>query len=616
MSQNIEHIEAKLCAYIDGMLDEHEAAEIERHLAANPGHQQLIEELRQTRMLLVSLPREKAPQDIADGLQTQLERSVLLSDAATPEETGVIGRIHRWPQYLSAAAVLLLAVGLAFVIYSMLPKDTAPHVAIQKTQTPTSDGGSPSAHTPANETKTPVADPAKEAEKYLAKKDLGDKGWSADRSGTREGEFNVPAAKLGAASEFKSGSLEIFGMLPTWHEAMDMATDNQTGRGVIVVVTDDLDQLQSRLATYFASNNIDYTATEAGVRDAEFAREALSLNHSLSLAGSPTAGDGVAPEDLDRKELVRYGGSQPRAGMERVPEERNPDSKDVPIASKAPATSKTDPMVNVTSMQPSTTSPAVARPSPVATAGEPGSKSRVNDGVPEVDQAAGGARLRQQLDRGYADAGRRSVIVARNLDPAQVEALTAKLNAEKNAHVMAMRRDALKSNYQQAAGDLAKAEESQNKQSLPNRGGELPRSAPGGPQAEDKLEKSSAGKLAHSPEGNGQVAGQELPRHKGGEGGGGGATTQPAEKEQTIDSAGSKAASDSYVDRDGKRLEDATGESADYIIVLEAPRLPAAPTPPATQPAQTVAEREADRILPTQPSTRPDAIFDLRDSEK
>ena len=43
---NTENIEAKLCAYVDGELDEAGRAEIEAHLAANVQHRQLIEELK------------------------------------------------------------------------------------------------------------------------------------------------------------------------------------------------------------------------------------------------------------------------------------------------------------------------------------------------------------------------------------------------------------------------------------------------------------------------------------------------------------------------------------------------------------------------------------------
>src|SRR5438874_12474255 len=82
MSQNSEQIEAKLCAYLEGELDEQGRAEIEKHLEQNPAHRKLLSEVGKTRGLLRTLPRERAPADICEAFQGQLERSVLLSDFA------------------------------------------------------------------------------------------------------------------------------------------------------------------------------------------------------------------------------------------------------------------------------------------------------------------------------------------------------------------------------------------------------------------------------------------------------------------------------------------------------------------------------------------------------
>src|SRR4051812_1438866 len=116
---NTEQIEAKLCAYVDGELDAAGRADIEAHLAANPQHRQLLAELREQREMLRALPHVKAPGDLIESLQTQLERSVLFNDNA--EAPYVAGRINRWPPIV-AAAVLLLSVGLAAIIYFMLPE--------------------------------------------------------------------------------------------------------------------------------------------------------------------------------------------------------------------------------------------------------------------------------------------------------------------------------------------------------------------------------------------------------------------------------------------------------------------------------------------------------------
>jgi anti-sigma factor RsiW len=61
MSDNVEQIEARLCAYVDSELSPSERAEIEKHLAANPAHLVLIHDLIAQRAMVRQLPREKAP---------------------------------------------------------------------------------------------------------------------------------------------------------------------------------------------------------------------------------------------------------------------------------------------------------------------------------------------------------------------------------------------------------------------------------------------------------------------------------------------------------------------------------------------------------------------------
>jgi predicted anti-sigma-YlaC factor YlaD len=120
---NTENIEAKLCAYIDGDLDTQGRAEIEKHLAANPQHRTLIEQLSKQRDLLRELPRESAPEEILDALQSQMERSVLLGDDDAAQEAAAM-KIHRWPQLMAAAAIVVLTVGLGLVIYFVLPRNS------------------------------------------------------------------------------------------------------------------------------------------------------------------------------------------------------------------------------------------------------------------------------------------------------------------------------------------------------------------------------------------------------------------------------------------------------------------------------------------------------------
>src|SRR5262245_35895616 len=115
-----EDIEAKLAAYVDGELDEAGRADIEAHLAAHPTHQQLIEELMRHRQLLKNLPRQAAPGDVAEAINAQLERAVLLGDVDDDHDSASL-RIGNWGQVRAIAAVLILTASLAGVIYYLLP---------------------------------------------------------------------------------------------------------------------------------------------------------------------------------------------------------------------------------------------------------------------------------------------------------------------------------------------------------------------------------------------------------------------------------------------------------------------------------------------------------------
>ena len=135
MSQNQEIIESKLCAYIDGELDPDGQAEIEKHLEANPQHRRLLESLKATRDLLKWLPREPAPADIAETLNAQLERSVLL------DYTGDSLRISPWPRIFAAAAIIVLTAGLGAAVYFALPRSQKSAQLAKLTPSAESDSG-------------------------------------------------------------------------------------------------------------------------------------------------------------------------------------------------------------------------------------------------------------------------------------------------------------------------------------------------------------------------------------------------------------------------------------------------------------------------------------------
>jgi anti-sigma factor RsiW len=113
---NSEDIEARLCDYIEGELSPSDRADIERHLESHPRHREMIKELIQSRRLVGDLPRVKAPGDMTELLQGQLERSMLLG-APTDSETRGMRQVSR---IAAMMVVLILSAGLGAGIYFMV----------------------------------------------------------------------------------------------------------------------------------------------------------------------------------------------------------------------------------------------------------------------------------------------------------------------------------------------------------------------------------------------------------------------------------------------------------------------------------------------------------------
>lgn len=144
MAESKENIEAKLAEYLEGTLDPAGRAEIEQHLMRNPEHRQLMLDLGQTRQILQSLPRERAPGDMTEMLQGQLERTALLGEG--PDESSAAAlRINRWPQLFALAAIVLLAIGLGVVVYIVLPSSHPEGFTVIEKEVPADAGVAPPA---------------------------------------------------------------------------------------------------------------------------------------------------------------------------------------------------------------------------------------------------------------------------------------------------------------------------------------------------------------------------------------------------------------------------------------------------------------------------------------
>ncbi len=91
MAKSAEHLE-QLTAYLDGELSPEQHDEVDRLLAEDEAARTLLDELRRTARLVGSLPRGRAPADLAEQVTARMEREALLGDSSTglsPTRRGV-----------------------------------------------------------------------------------------------------------------------------------------------------------------------------------------------------------------------------------------------------------------------------------------------------------------------------------------------------------------------------------------------------------------------------------------------------------------------------------------------------------------------------------------------
>lgn len=125
MARNSEQLEALLADYVDGSLDAEQIKTVEKAIAADPQLARQLRQMKQIRGVLAGMPRATAPSDLAEDVQSQLERNILLGDSAGDSLDPDL-RISRWPQIRAMAAVVALAAGLGLLVWSMLPSTNGP----------------------------------------------------------------------------------------------------------------------------------------------------------------------------------------------------------------------------------------------------------------------------------------------------------------------------------------------------------------------------------------------------------------------------------------------------------------------------------------------------------
>jgi hypothetical protein len=120
MSLDQENFE-KLESFVQGTLDAEGKAQMQKLLDGNPQLKQMMDELIAQRQLLRNLPRVHAPEDLLENFQGQLEREALLGEPVHNFDAPA-RRVERWPHLVLAAAIVFLVLGLAGLIYEVLPR--------------------------------------------------------------------------------------------------------------------------------------------------------------------------------------------------------------------------------------------------------------------------------------------------------------------------------------------------------------------------------------------------------------------------------------------------------------------------------------------------------------
>lgn len=127
-----EDLNILLSAYLDGELTPSQAARLEKRLAEDPQARAMLADLRRVCGMVQNLPREKAPEDMAEQIQSLLERDSLLGREDTQTESA--GRNHlRIRRFIAAAAVIMLTGAIAGIVYNVLapPKQASTVPSLQ-----------------------------------------------------------------------------------------------------------------------------------------------------------------------------------------------------------------------------------------------------------------------------------------------------------------------------------------------------------------------------------------------------------------------------------------------------------------------------------------------------
>ncbi len=122
MSKDKEKLYVQLSAYVDGELSPGQAQRMAKALETDADLRAEFHAIVATRNLLRRLPREQAPPSLLPEVMTRVEHRRLLQSPAPTTRGGA----PRWAQAIAAAAVVLLAVGLGWQLYTTMKTPPAP----------------------------------------------------------------------------------------------------------------------------------------------------------------------------------------------------------------------------------------------------------------------------------------------------------------------------------------------------------------------------------------------------------------------------------------------------------------------------------------------------------
>jgi hypothetical protein len=125
------NIDELINQYLDGELSERQSQELKRLITHDEGVARRIKELEKCKLLVASMPHERAPEQMFENIKASLERRVLLQDYdfKTPHRAGAVHLFAR--RAAAIAAMVALVAILGGVIYTIVkPRGTVQHVIV------------------------------------------------------------------------------------------------------------------------------------------------------------------------------------------------------------------------------------------------------------------------------------------------------------------------------------------------------------------------------------------------------------------------------------------------------------------------------------------------------